>query len=161
MEVNAPEIEYFSERQAFSPRLLGFIVLSTALVGGFAYMETRDAPGAETGLTITLGALALLIGVFSSLSLTTSVTDASVSVKGLWFVNRIIRFEDIASAEMRNYKPILEYGGWGYRIGPSGKAYNAQGDEGVQLVLKDGGRVLIGSQRARELADAISSRLRK
>ena len=47
MEVNAPEIEYFSERQAFSPRLLGFIVLSTALVGGFAYMETRDAPGAE------------------------------------------------------------------------------------------------------------------
>jgi hypothetical protein len=35
-------------------------------------------------------------------------------------------------------------------------AYNVRGDRGVQLVLRDGRRVLIGSQRADELAKAIA-----
>ena len=36
-----------------------------------------------------------------------------------------------------------------------GKAYNVSGNEGVQLELTNGKRILIGSQRADELADAI------
>ncbi len=154
------ELEYFSERQSFSPRILGFIVISTALVGFYAYFATRHAPGAEIGLLILAGSLVFVVALFSLLGLTTTVTDEGVRVKGLIFVNRLIRFDAVASAEMRRYKPLAEYGGWGYRIGPSGKAYNAQGDEGVQLVLKDGGRVLIGSQRAAELAAAIAARIK-
>lgn len=64
---------------------------------------------------------------------------------------------EIVSAGARSYRPIREYGGWGIRWSTRGKAYNVYGDRGVQLVLADGRRLLIGSQRADELAAAIAS----
>jgi hypothetical protein len=66
-----------------------------------------------------------------------------------------IAWDDVACFYARRYKPIREYGGWGVRWSASGKAYNVKGDRGVQLVLRDGRRVLFGSQRAAELEEAI------
>ena len=58
--------------------------------------------------------------------------------------------------EARTYRPILEYGGWGIRYTMGrGWAYNVSGNQGVQLELASGKRILIGSQRAEELARAI------
>ena len=151
---------YFEEEQRFSPRIEALLLFSTAFFGALAYFTTRGAPGADIGIIILIGSMALVLFMFRSLRLKTTVTGEGVRVSGLLFVNKLIAFEEIASAEARTYKPLREYGGWGYRIGPSGKAYNAQGSEGVQLVLKDGERILIGSQRATELANAISAQLR-
>jgi len=44
----------------------------------------------------------------------------------------------------------------GFRKG-SGKAYNMKGNQGAQLVFKNGKRLLIGSQKPDELAEAINS----
>ena len=55
----------------------------------------------------------------------------------------------------RLLRPCASIGGWGVRTGRSGKAYSAYGDQGVQLWLKDDERILIGSQRAEELAAAL------
>jgi hypothetical protein len=41
---------------------------------------------------------------------------------------------------------LLEYGGWGVRLGPAGWAYTAGGGEGVQLRLRKGIPVLIRSK---------------
>ena len=41
------------------------------------------------------------------------------------------------------------------RFGRRGRAYNVSGDRGVELTLANGKRVLIGSQRSEELAEAI------
>ena len=153
------DTEYFSEHQSLAPRIMGLAALSTALVGLYAFIETKDVPDAEIGLLIIAGALIFMFIMYRFMGLRTIVTDDGVRVKGLLFINRVIAFDLIASSEKREYKPLGEYGGWGYRIGPSGKAYNAQGNEGVQLVLKDGGRILIGSQRADELAEVIGARL--
>lgn len=57
----------------------------------------------------------------------------------------------------RRYSPIREYGGWGIRYGWQGRAYNISGREGVQLVFKNGKRLLIGSRRPQELETAIRS----
>ena len=151
----------YSEQQQFSPRLLAFILFSTGIAGIGAFAATRESSAAGLGLMIVLAAMAVLLIVFRTFNLTTTIESDGVRVKGMWFVDRLIRFEDIASAEMRVYQPLREYGGWGYRIGPAGKAYNAQGNEGLQLVLKDGGRVLIGSQRAAELASLVANELQR
>jgi hypothetical protein len=43
-------------------------------------------------------------------------------------------------------------------VGLSGKrAYNISGNEGVELTLTDGRKVLIGSKRSKELAQIIAS----
>ena len=55
------------------------------------------------------------------------------------------------------YRPVLEYGGWGIRYSSKGKAYNMSGNKGVQLILKSGKRLLIGSKRPQELAEAINA----
>ncbi|UCE99299.1 MAG: hypothetical protein JSV82_09075 [Planctomycetota bacterium] len=66
--------------------------------------------------------------------------------------------DDISECFARTYKPIREYGGWGIRCGfRSGRAYNVSGNKGVQLVLKNGKRLLIGSQKSELLAEAVSS----
>jgi len=64
---------------------------------------------------------------------------------------------EIVSAEARRYRPIREFGGWGIRWGPGGHAYNVHGDRGVQLVLANGRRLLVGSQRAEDLARALAA----
>jgi hypothetical protein len=64
-------------------------------------------------------------------------------------------FDSIKHAEARTYSPIREYGGWGIRYSWKGKAYNVSGNEGIQLELRDGKRVLVGSQRPLELLNAL------
>ena len=155
------EIAIFEETQKFSPRVQAVLLASIGLAGLGAYLATREAPGAQIGIFALVAAMALVVVMFTMMKLTTTVSGQGLRVKGMWFINRMIRFEYIESAAMRQYKPIMEYGGWGYRIGPSGTAYNAQGNEGVQLTLKDAKRVLIGSQRATELASLVTARLRK
>jgi hypothetical protein len=66
-----------------------------------------------------------------------------------------IPLRHIARAYARRYHPLKEYGGWGIRNGREGRAFTLGGRDGVQLVLRSGTRVLIGSRQAEELASAI------
>lgn len=66
-----------------------------------------------------------------------------------------IPLRHIARAYARRYHPLKEYGGWGIRQGRDGRAFTISGKEGVQLVLRSGTRVLVGSRQAAELASAI------
>jgi len=67
-----------------------------------------------------------------------------------------IALEDIKEFQARTYNPIKEYGGWGIRYGRNGKAYNVRGNRGVQLQLTSGRKLLIGSQKPEELAEALA-----
>jgi len=68
---------------------------------------------------------------------------------------RRIALEDLTSYEAQTYSPVKDYGGWGIRYGRGGAAYNVSGNRGVQLEFANGKRILIGSQRPEELAEAI------
>lgn len=73
----------------------------------------------------------------------------------LFMKEKFISKEDINRYEVRKYKPILEYGGWGYRKRirnlpikkRAGIAYNVKGNMGLQLYLKNGAKILIGTQK--------------
>lgn len=68
---------------------------------------------------------------------------------------KFISKEEISRYEVRKYKPILEYGGWGYRRRQrrlsvrrrAGVAYNVKGNMGLQLYLSNGAKILIGTQK--------------
>ena len=67
-----------------------------------------------------------------------------------------ISISDIQTYEVRTYRPIMEYGGWGIRYSfRYGKAYNVSGNLGVQLVLKNGSKILFGSQKPEEFVEAL------
>jgi len=97
---------------------------------------------------------------FWFLRLITEVRDDGVHLHFfLLWKKRVILFHEIRSAQARTYRPLMEYGGWGIRWGLSGQAYNVSGNQGVQLELAGGKRLLIGSQRPEELESAIQSRI--
>jgi hypothetical protein len=66
-----------------------------------------------------------------------------------------IPLEKLKKREVRTYNPISEYGGWGIKWGPGGKAYNVSGNRGLQLEFIDEKRPLIGSQRPEQLDIAV------
>ncbi len=60
---------------------------------------------------------------------------------------RNIKREDINRFEVRTYRAIAEYGGWGIKGSRKNKAYNVRGNIGLQLYLNDGKKLLLGTQK--------------
>ena len=99
----------------------------------------------------------MLILFLAAVKLETEVRRDGLYVRFFPLLLRFRRFapEEIEQYFARKYHPLVEYGGWGIRLGINGRAYNAKGNQGVQLVLQDGKRVLIGSQKPDALVNAL------
>ena len=116
------------------------------------------------GALIGVGLFAIGIPLFVAwlllaAKLTTRVGDTTLHV-GLWPIHRRPKEIDllrVAEVEACSYRPLRDYGGWGVRRGRNGTAYNVSGDRGVRITDTDGETLLIGSQRADELAEAIEA----
>ncbi|MDX1477068.1 MAG: hypothetical protein R3301_05150 [Saprospiraceae bacterium] len=110
----------------------------------------------------TVGYLVIALALGANLfifvmRLETRVDRAGVHYR-MWPFHRSFRhlsWEEIQQAEVRAYRPLREYGGYGIRIGLQGKAYNVKGKMGLQLVLRNGKRILIGTQEADLLAEVL------
>lgn len=148
----------FREEQRFRQPWLWVLLAASAVPALVIGVLAITAWGDRWVGTIVL---ALVLGMpllFSRLTLRTEVRRDGLHLRFRPFVwHRHLRPEDLAEATARTYRPLSEYGGWGLRWGSSGIAYNVSSDRGVQLVLTDGKRLLVGSQRPEELAAAIEA----
>lgn len=102
----------------------------------------------------------LFFGIFFPLfflwfHLVVEVRPGTVTVLYRPFIDRNIAMNEIAHVEVRVYRPLMEFGGWGVRGWMNRVAYNVNGNTGVELTLIDGRRILLGSRHAAELAGAI------
>lgn len=149
----------FREVQRFSQSWPLTLLLLVPLAGvGAAFAGLRDrAPAALIAVFAVTALLPILL--FAVSRLTVEVRPELLRVSFVPFRTREVRYADIRRCEAVTYRPIREYGGWGIRWGGPGKwAYNVSGNRGVLLSLADGSTLLIGSQRADELAAAIGAR---
>lgn len=162
----------FHEEQRFRQAWLWVLLIAVAIGVGFPALyelwmrittDSPPRPDAAPGLVLVAAAAAtciIAIGVpllFLFLRLEVDVGDSLVHIRFVPFHTRTIRCEDITCCTVRTYKPLRECGGWGIRHIRGGWAYTVAGNEGVELELKDGRRVLIGSKRSEELAGAIDA----
>ena len=168
----------FREVQRFHQRWLWVLIIIWALAhtGLFGYGMVQqlvfekpwgDRPMSDTVLAVA-GTFAILFAIgivtlFASTRLITEVRSDGLYIRFVPFhlSFRRIPLEDLAGFEARTYSPMREYGGWGIRFGRRGRAYNVSGNRGVRIDYANGRHILIGSQRADELADAIGSVLGK
>ena len=58
---------------------------------------------------------------------------------------------------VRQYSPIIEYGGWGLRFGIFGKgtAFNVSGNKGLQLEFINNKKLLIGTNKPDALTETL------
>ncbi|MBK8626969.1 MAG: hypothetical protein IPN86_15790 [Saprospiraceae bacterium] len=103
---------------------------------------------------LSVGLLSLFI---SSLKLSTEISNESVRYKmfPFHFKWKELSRKEIVKMEVRTYKPLQEYGGWGNRRGKSGRAYTIKGKRGLQLTLKNGDKILLGTSKADEMVKFI------
>jgi enoyl-CoA hydratase/carnithine racemase len=105
------------------------------------------------GVGATIGPIALVWFA----RLVTHVGQRRLSVRFVPFHRRPKRIElsDAVSVEAVTYSALRDYGGYGIRSTRHGRAYNVGGNKGVRITFRNGEHLLIGSQRADELASAV------
>jgi hypothetical protein len=95
-----------------------------------------------------------ILVLFASFRLHTRINSTGIYYRFFPFhlKKKALLWDDVATATVRKYSPLGEYGGWGVRYGfKSGTAYNVSGNTGLQLVLKNGKKILIGTLKPEEL----------
>lgn len=151
---------YFYERQRFRQWWVWLILMGVMGVNVIFFVGIIQQigfnkpfgsnPMSDAGLMISTIVLFLITVFLLSGSLQTYINDEGVFVKYPPFQVRY-KFYDwntIHSSYVRKYSPLREYGGWGVRIGfGATKAYTMSGNMGLQLVLKNGKRILIGTNQ--------------
>ena len=101
------------------------------------------------------------IWLFYRMKLITIINEDGINIIFAPFTNFIIPFNKIKKYQIRQYRPIIEYGGWGIRYSKYGKAYNVSGKIGLQIELSNGKRLLIGTQNPDALLQTLNEIINK
>jgi hypothetical protein len=62
---------------------------------------------------------------------------------------------NISEVYVRDYEAMREFFGWGLRFAPRSMGYIVAGKTGVQIVLKNGNKILITTQRPEEVNELL------
>jgi hypothetical protein len=77
-----------------------------------------------------------------------------IALRGLWRSHRV-PLDRIQSVQTITHDVARDYGGYGIRSTREGKAYVAGGSRGVRVTLVSGEKLVVGSERPDELAEAL------
>tara|TARA_R110002051_G_scaffold222134_2_gene285773 strand:- start:71 stop:526 length:456 start_codon:yes stop_codon:yes gene_type:complete len=123
-----------------------------------------DKPMTDAGLiffTVSMFFLTLLIFF---IKLTTKIDEKGIHYQFYPFQLSIkkIPWNELAKVGVRTYLPISEFGGWGLRGGfffnkGKEKAVNISGNIGIQLIFKNGKKLLIGTQKKQEVESVLET----
>lgn len=154
----------FKETQQFRQWWVWLIVLIVS--GVIAYNIFEIIPKLEIGdynkTQLNTGFVVILIFITTVLLLITIKLQTLVKEDGIYIKFfpfhlsfKKYKWERINKCFIREYKPISEFGGWGYRFGVAGKALNVSGNKGLQLEFTNNKRLLIGTNKPTELEDVL------
>ncbi|MEZ7497845.1 DUF6141 family protein [Flavobacterium sp. Arc3] len=149
----------FSERQRFKKIWLWLILIG--INGLFIFSLTKqvifrhqfgDKPISNIGLILVTILTLLFSFLFFSLRLETNIKTDGIYVRFFPFQLgfKYYPWDKINQSFVRQYNPIREFGGWGIRGLGKNRALNVSGDIGIQLVMQDGTRLLIGTNKVEE-----------
>ena len=110
---------------------------------------------------VTMFFVIMAICFWALFCMQTYINSDGIYVK-IFILKKYFEWKDIEKAYIRKYSPVSEYRGWGYRVNiiSQNGAINMRGNIGLQLELKNGKNVLIGTQQPQEI-EAILDRINK
>ncbi len=153
-------MKVFKEEQRFTQTwliaLLGISIIIPIILITKEYLEKNSSMTTNEFL-LTLGGIIVSLSFIFFFKLTTRIDETGIHYQffPFHFSLRLIKWSEVNKAYVRTYDPISEYGGWGLKGGSlwnkkNGTAINVSGDIGIQLELKNGKRILIGTQKENE-----------
>lgn len=152
----------FSESQKFRQWWLWAIIAGTLLVPlGIVLYDIYAGHKSYTAAEILSGAAvpASIILLFLSFRLDSRIDETGVYYRffPLQIKMNEIKWEEITKIYTGQYRPLADYGGWGIRYGLKGlgTAYSISGDMGLQVEVKKGRKILIGTLQAPTINKAL------
>ena len=144
----------FYEIQRFRQWWLWMII---TLILGFSVYNALENQAffSKPELISSIAVPILILFLFFIIKLETKIDVLGIRVRlfPFHFQFKYFPWKNIQKAYIREYSPMMDYGGWGLRLGTfgRGKAYSVSGDLGLQLVFKNEKKLLVGTQKADEL----------
>lgn len=154
-------MKVFIEEQRFDQwwfrllMLLAGAMILVAMVKAYPSLKS-DATVFWITTSATVITSVLIFFMLFVLKLETKIDELGIhyGFKPIHFKLKLAAWIDIDRCSVSEYRPLTDYGGWGYRMNlfrKKGAAYSVKGNIGIQIVFKDGKRLLIGTQK---MADA-------
>ena len=128
-----------------------YVLMLWALVEQFS--EESDI-GAIISIVFSLIILVVFNVIVIIMKLETYIDETKISYqyKPFHIKPREVLWSEVSEFYTRDYKPIREYGGHGIqRRIRKGRAFTVSGNKGLQLILKDGRKILLGTNKPKEL----------
>jgi len=150
-QVRYIEVQYFWQQ----PFAWVIWVISAGLL---YWLKSADLIDRTFAIISIVFVLAIMLLVFFT-RLKTEIGEEGITYRMRPFHKKsnLIPWSEIAHVEVRQYKPIREYGGWGMRVGLHGKAFNIKGNMGLQIKLTSGQAILLGTQRPGEIEEVLEA----
>ena len=155
----------FTEKQRFSQWWIWvlYLFIIGTFVAAFVVQviyktDFGNNPMSDTGIVIGLAFSLIFVFFFRSIKLETRIDAEGIKVRFFPFRRTFLEipWNLIAKAELRTYSPLSEFGGWGVRGIKSDRALTVSGRQGLQLVFVDGRKLLIGTRKAKLLAQILA-----
>jgi hypothetical protein len=135
---------------------LFLIAIIRQIIGGQPF---GNNPMSNTGLLVGMSLSILFTIIMANFRLDTLIKKDGIYVRFFPFHLRFKKYpwESLTKSYVREYSPITEYGGWGLRYGflGKGKVYSILGNKGLQLECKGKKKLLIGTQKPKELKEVL------
>ena len=155
----------FAEKQRFTQLWVWVILIGINALLVFGIIQQillgkpfGDKPMPDAGLII-VAILSLLFTLgFLNMKLETTIKTDGIHVRFFPFQQtfKFYSWDKIDQIYVRKYRPLAEYGGWGIRdVSSKNKALNVSGNTGIQIITKDGARILIGTKKGDEVMEVL------
>jgi hypothetical protein len=166
------KVLFKEEQRMHHPRMMVvlpilFFVIVICLISWFVRISYSGEAFVLSEITINefliLGAMSLTVLGFLLAYAHSCSLKTKINSKGIWlsyppFHKKWIKVdvESIKSYQLRKYDPLREYFGHGKRDHwKNGRAYTISGNIGLQLYLKNGKKLLIGTQNRQAIKHAM------
>jgi len=149
----------FKEKQKFTQWWLWLILIGIALFQVYGLYQQLikgedfgDKPMSDFGLIgFTIISFAILF-LFWYMTLETEIDQKEIRIKFIPLTKKSYKWEDVKSATILEYKFV----GYGIRLFTLyGTVYNTKGNKGLAIELKNGNKLLVGTQKSDELSHII------
>lgn len=155
------EEQKFTQSWLFIGLAFGLIVVTMPIIKDWAHISQ----GSFGEMLNDFGGILIILLVFTLFiffKLKTRIDEKGVYYQYLpfHFSYRFLPWNSISKCYVRNYDAIFEYGGWGLKFSfrkSKGKSFTVKGDVGLQLELRNGKKILIGTQKKEEIQRTIDT----
>lgn len=135
-----------------------------ALVQKLLYqLEVGTNPAPLTVLVLLVVLMPAMLWLFFAMKFELKIYNDRIQYRffPMVFRYRTILPTEIGRFEIRKYKPIVDYGGWGVRRRFKwGRAYTVSGNIGLQIYLANGKKILFGTQRSQAILHAMNEMMK-